>query len=58
MSTGLQTSPAAVLVVHGITKRFGGLAATNDVSLSLARGQVHAVLGPNGAGKSTLINLL
>ena len=58
MSAVAQHASDAVLVVQGITKRFGGLAATNDVSLSLARGQVHAVLGPNGAGKSTLINLL
>ena len=49
---------SAILVTQNVTKRFGGLAATRDVSLALLRGQVHAVLGPNGAGKSTLINLL
>jgi branched-chain amino acid transport system ATP-binding protein len=47
-----------VLATDRLTKRFGGLTATQDVSLRLARGEVHAVLGPNGAGKSTLINLL
>ena len=42
----------------GLTRRWGGLVAVNDVSLTLARGEVHAVIGTNGAGKSTLINLL
>src|SRR5688500_12935504 len=41
-----------------LTKRFGGLAAVNDVSVDLSRGRIHAVIGPNGAGKSTLTNLL
>jgi branched-chain amino acid transport system ATP-binding protein len=43
---------------RGLTKRFGGLAAVNDVSLDLWLGHIHAVIGPNGAGKSTLANLL
>ena len=43
---------------QGLTRRWGGLVAVNDVSLALARGEVHAVIGTNGAGKSTLINLL
>lgn len=42
----------------GLTRRFGGLVAVDDVSIDLHRGQVHAVIGTNGAGKSTLINLL
>jgi branched-chain amino acid transport system ATP-binding protein len=41
-----------------LTKRFGGLAAVNAVSVTLWRNRIHAVIGPNGAGKSTLTNLL
>src|SRR5437868_11342655 len=48
----------ALLVASNLTKRFGGLAAVNDVSLALYQGRIHAVIGPNGAGKSTLTNLL
>jgi len=47
-----------LLTARGLTKRFGGLAAVNDVSLDLWRDRIHAVIGPNGAGKSTLTNLL
>ena len=47
-----------VLETFGLTKRFGGLAAVNDVSLRVAPREVHAIIGPNGAGKSTMINLL
>lgn len=42
----------------GITQRWGGLVAVNQVSIALERGTVHAVIGTNGAGKSTLINIL
>ena len=42
----------------GLKKSFGGLVATNDVSLRLEKGARHALIGPNGAGKTTLINLL
>ena len=48
----------AVLETHNLSKNFGGLKATHDVSLSLHRNELHAVIGPNGAGKSTLVNLL
>ncbi len=47
-----------LLSARGLTKRFGGLAAVNGVSVDLWRGRIHAVIGPNGAGKSTLTNLL
>ena len=46
------------LQAAGLTRRFGGLTAVGDVSLSLSVGELHAVIGPNGAGKSTLVNLL
>jgi branched-chain amino acid transport system ATP-binding protein len=47
-----------VLRAEGLVKRFGGITATNDVTLGLKRGARHALIGPNGAGKTTLINLL
>ena len=47
-----------VLSCEGLVKRFGGITATDNVSLNLARGARHALIGPNGAGKTTLINLL
>ena len=48
----------AVLHTEGLTRRFGGLVANNNVAIQIHRGQLHCVLGPNGAGKSTMINLL
>jgi branched-chain amino acid transport system ATP-binding protein len=47
-----------LLAVERLVKRFGGLVATNDVSLDVRRGETHALIGPNGAGKTTLISQL
>ena len=47
-----------LLVADQLSRYFGGLAANQNVSLALERGQIHALLGPNGAGKSTFINML
>ena len=52
------SSSDIVLSARGLVKRFGGITATNNVTLDLHKGARHALIGPNGAGKTTLINLL
>ena len=47
-----------LLQVDGLTKRFGGLVAANNLSLDVAEGELHALIGPNGAGKTTFISQL
>jgi branched-chain amino acid transport system ATP-binding protein len=53
-----RSTPDTVLSTRGLTRRFGGLAAVNDVTIGIEFARLHAVVGPNGAGKTTLINLL
>ena len=48
----------SLLVVRGLSKRFGGLCAVKDLSFEVGAGSVHGIIGPNGAGKTSLFNLL
>ena len=47
-----------MLEIRNLTKRFGGLAAVNDVTTTIEAGKVNAIIGPNGAGKTTFFNLV
>jgi len=47
--------PEPLLQIEGLTKRFGGVIASDGVAVDVAKGELHAVIGPNGAGKTTLI---
>ncbi|MDE2260308.1 MAG: ABC transporter ATP-binding protein [Betaproteobacteria bacterium] len=51
-------TPPPLLEIRGLSKRFGGLVAVDDVNFSLASGETLGLIGPNGAGKTTLINLI
>ena len=46
------------LAVEGLTKRFGGFYALNDLHMQVVKGDIHALIGPNGAGKTTFFNLV
>ena len=50
--------PASLLVLDGVGKSFGGVAAVSDLSIAVPAGSVTGLMGPNGAGKTTVINLI
>jgi branched-chain amino acid transport system permease protein len=54
----LPATGSLLLQADGVSKRFGGLVANNDISMTLKAGEVHALIGPNGAGKSTFFNMI
>ena len=49
---------SALLEVQGVTKRFGGLNALDDLSFEVSEGEIVSIIGPNGAGKSTVFNVI
>jgi branched-chain amino acid transport system ATP-binding protein len=53
-----ENEPSVLLQMQNVTRRFGGLVATDDVSLSVYQGEILGMIGPNGAGKSTILNML
>ncbi|MDF3042533.1 MAG: lptB 1, partial [Thermomicrobiales bacterium] len=59
--SALAADPATgddLLVISGLTKRFGGLVAVDNVDLSVPRGAIAGLIGPNGAGKTTVFNMV
>jgi branched-chain amino acid transport system ATP-binding protein len=57
-STAYDRRPVPLLSVENVTRRFGGIVALDDVSLTLDEGSIGGLIGPNGAGKTTLFNVI
>jgi branched-chain amino acid transport system ATP-binding protein len=53
-----EPSPETLLGVEGVSLRFGGVTALNDVSFDIRRGAITAIIGPNGAGKTSMLNVI
>jgi ABC-type branched-subunit amino acid transport system ATPase component len=51
-------TPEPIITARGITRRFGGLVALDNIDLDVPKGIVQAIIGPNGSGKTTLLNAL
>ena len=58
MTTQSPNGGDAILAVHNLHRRFGGIVATNDVNLEVRRQEIVGLIGPNGSGKSTLFSLI
>lgn len=58
MSPPRSMGASMILETEGLTKRFGGLTAVNNVSLQVKEGEIFAIIGPNGAGKTTFLNCI
>ncbi|HEX3954714.1 MAG TPA: ABC transporter ATP-binding protein [Stellaceae bacterium] len=56
--TSAQSASDILLAVTGVSKRFGGVRAVEDVSVTVRRGEIASIIGPNGAGKTSLLNMI
>jgi branched-chain amino acid transport system ATP-binding protein len=57
-ATNSFTNGEPILMAHGMTKRFGGLVAINELDFQIPRGSIASIIGPNGAGKTTFFNCI